>query len=75
MLRLISVQLQLHRCMYYRARQDAGLGGQQAGEEMPRCRGGGVYDIAYRLVSPVLAACLQSWKIEPSTHRWYRQVW
>lgn len=56
--------------LHYHAQQDAGLGGQRAGgggEEIPRCRGGGVYDIAYRLVSPVLAACLQSWK----TGVWY----
>lgn len=61
--------------LYYRARQDTRPRGQQAGGEMPGCRGEGVYDIAYRLVSPVLAACLQSWKLEPGTHRWYRQVW
>jgi len=32
-----------------------------------RCRGGGAADVTYRLVSPVLAACLQSWKTQPRT--------
>lgn len=65
---LISVRLQMHRRATVCARIQVQGVSRGKKRETPRCRGREA-SRCYRLVSPVLAACLLSWKTEPAgTH-------